>query len=79
MRVRAKEIAKVREDERREEERKRKERGVEEGSERMDYATTPTAHVCLDTGSFFSPKSEIKQERTSILCPDRHIKPGIGM
>ena len=72
MRVCAKEIEKVRDDARREEERKRKERGVEEGSGRMDDATTPTAHVCLDTGSFSSPTSEIKQERTSILCPDRH-------
>jgi hypothetical protein len=53
-------------------ERNRKERVVEEGSERMDDATTPTANVCLDTGSFSSPKSEIKQERTSILCPDIH-------
>ena len=47
MRVCAKEIEKVRDDERREEERKRKERGVEEGSDDNAHYHVSLGHRIL--------------------------------
>jgi hypothetical protein len=69
----AKEIEKVRDDERREEERKRKERGVEEG-----VMTTPTTMSVWTQDP--SPLRRAKSiRRGQVSCVQTYIKPGIGM